>query len=248
VGDVAGDFKVTWPDGRQTRFGLNQQRLPDMAVLYTPTYGPSTRVNGGRDVILEKDGDGPWLPLQAGQTYRAKVHAVQPTADTPLPPDMMVLSLGPSALGDLPEVAPGAILKISTTTAPDMKGVKTAIAGGPALIQNGKAFAATAPADGRSEAYSERSKYERHPRSAVGWSPTHLYLVTVDGRQPGLSMGMTLAELAAYLVKLGCTDGMNYDGGASASMWVSGQIVNDPCQGERPVANSLFVVRLPEGK
>jgi hypothetical protein len=59
-------------------------------------------------------------------------------------------------------------------------------------------------------------------------------------------MGMTLAELAAYLVKLGCTDGMNFDGGASASMWMSGQIVNDPCQGERPVANSLFVVRKPD--
>ena len=248
VGDVAGNFNVTWPDGRQTRFGLNQQRLSDMAVLYTPTYGASIRVNGGRDLILEKDGDGPWLPLQTGQTYRAKVRAVQPTADTPLPADAMVLSFGPGLIADLPEVAPGAVLKISTATLPGLKGVKTAIAGGPALIQNGKAFSAKAPSAGVGGGYSERSKYERHPRSAVGWSPTHIYLVTVDGRQPGLSMGMTLAELAAYLVKLGCTDGMNFDGGASASMWMSGQIVNDPCQGERPVANSLFVVRKPEGR
>ena len=133
-------------------------------------------------MILEKDGDGPWLPLQAGQTYRAKVRAMQPTADTPLPPDALVLSLGSEQLAGVPEVAPGAVLEISTATTPDMKGVQTAIAGGPALIKNGVPFVATALPPGATRAYSERSKYERHPRSAVGWNNTHLYLVTVDGR------------------------------------------------------------------
>jgi len=56
-------------------------------------------------------------------------------------------------------------------------------------------------------------------------------------------MGMTLAELSEYMAKLGCSDGMNFDGGASATMWVTGQIVNSPCQGEKPVANALIVVR-----
>ena len=248
VDDVKGDFKITWPDRRQTPFALNQQRQPDMTVLYTPTYGPSTRVSGGRDLILEKDGDGPWLPLQAGQTYRTKVRAVQASADAPLSPDTLVLSVGSAQLADVPEVAPGAVLEISTATTPEMKGVKTAIAGGPALIKKGVPFVATALPPGATRAYSERSKYERHPRSAVGWNDTHLYLVTVDGRQPGLSVGMTLTELAEYLVKLGCTDGMNFDGGASACMWMGGRIVNNPCQGERPVANSLFVIRKPDGR
>ena len=247
VDDVKGDFKITWPDRRQTPFALNQRRESNMVVIYTPTYGPSTRVNGGRDLILEKDGEGPWLPLQAGQNYRAKVRAVQATADTPLSSDVLVLSLGMASLADVPEVAPGAVLEISTATTPGLKDVKTAIAGGPALIKNGVPFAATALPPGATRAYSERSKYERHPRSAVGWNATHLYLVTVDGRQPGLSVGMTLTELADYLVKLGCTDGMNFDGGASACMWMGGRIVNDPCQGERPVANCLFVVRQPDG-
>jgi exopolysaccharide biosynthesis protein len=160
----------------------------------------------------------------------------------------VVLSLGPQLLARVPEVAPGAVLEISTATTPDLNGVKTAIGGGPALIKDGKPFSLKAPPPGSSEGYSERSKYERHPRSAVGWSPTHIYLLTVDGRQPELSVGMTLAELAAYMTKLGCTDGMNFDGGASASMWMSGRIVNDPCQGERAVANSLLVVRKPEGR
>ena len=140
------------------------------------------------------------------------------------------------------------MLEISTATTPDLKGVKTAIAGGPILIKDGKPFSQKTPPPGTGGNYSERSKYERHPRSAVGWSPTHLYLLTVDGRQPGLSVGMTLAELAEYMVGLGCTDGMNFDGGKSAQMWMSGQIMNDPCQGEDTVANSLMVVRKPQAK
>ena len=246
--DVKGDFKVTWPNGRKTPFGLNERRGSGMAVLYTPTYGASTRATGGRQVILETDGDGPWLPLQPGQTYRGRVREVQNNGNTRLTADVMVLSLGSQLLASLPEVAPGDVLEISTATTPDLKGVKTAIAGGPALIKDGKPFSLKTPPPDTSGSFSERSKYERHPRSAVGWSPTHVYLVTVDGRQPGLSVGMKLAELAAYMVGLGCTDGMNFDGGKSAQMWMSGEIMNSPCQGEDTVANSLLVVRKPAGR
>jgi exopolysaccharide biosynthesis protein len=68
-------------------------------------------------------------------------------------------------------------------------------------------------------------------------------LVTVDGRQPGLSVGMKLAELAEYMSRLGCTHAMNLDGGKSAQLWMGGQIMNSPCQGEDTVANSLLVLR-----
>jgi hypothetical protein len=243
--EVKGNFQVTWPDGRKTPFGLNQQRPPSTAVLFTPTYGPSTRANGGRELILEKDGNGPWLPLQAAQTYRARIREVQTNGNTRLAADVMVLSLAPRLLQSLPEVAPGAVLEFSTATTPDLKGVKVAIAGGPALIRDGKAFSLKSPPPGTPASWSEMSKYDRHPRSAIGWSPTHFYLVTVDGRQPGYSVGMKLAELAEYFAGLGCTEAMNLDGGKSAQMWVSGQIVNSPCQGEDTVANSFFVIRKP---
>ena len=246
--EVKADFNVTWPDGRKTRFGLNQQRDHGMAVLYTPTYGSSTRVRGGRDLILERDGDDPWLPLQAGQTYRARVRAVRNGGDTPLVPNTMVLSLAPELLAGVPAAAPGAALQISTATTPDLKGARAAISGGPALIRDGKPFAQRTPPPQAMRDYSQRSKYERHPRSAVGWSPTHVYLVTVDGRQPGLSMGMKLAELADFMADLGCTEAMNFDGGKSAQMWLNGRIVNSPCQGEDTVANSLLVIRKPDAR
>jgi len=244
--DVKGDFKITWPDGQTTRFGLNQQRRPNGAVLYTPAYGASTHVNGGRDLVLEPDEKSPWLPLKVDQTYRARVREIKPSSNAQIPAEGMLLSLGSSIATNLATLTAGSVIEISTATTPDLQEAKWAVAGGPALIQNGTPFSQTTPPANGGEGYSEHSKYERHPRSAVGWNATHVYLVTVDGRQPGFSVGMTLAELAAYMVKLGCTEGMNFDGGASACMWMSGQIVNNPCQGERPIANSLFVVRKPK--
>jgi hypothetical protein len=199
-------------------------------------------------LILEKDGEGPWLPLQAGEIYRARVREVRIDGNTRLAADTMVLSLAPDLLASVPEVAPGAVLQISTATTPDLKGMKSAIGGGPALIQDGKTFSQKRPPPGASGDWGERSKYERHPRSAVGWSPTHVYLVTVDGRQPGLSEGMKLAELAEFMAGLGCTEAMNLDGGKSAQMWMNGRIMNSPCQGEDTVANSLLVVRKAEGR
>lgn len=243
--EVKGNFQVTWPDGRKTPFGLNQQRVSGMTVLYTPTYGTTTRASGGREFILEKDGDGPWLPLGAGETYRARVREVRTNGNSRLAPDTMVLSVSPPLLAGLPDVKPGSVLEISTATTPSLKGVRNAISGGPTLVHDGKLFETKDPPPGTSRAWSERSKYERHPRSAIGWSPTHVFLVVVDGRQPALSAGMKLAELAEYMARLGCTEAMNLDGGKSSQLWMSGRMLNSPCQGDDTVANTLLVVRKP---
>ena len=174
--EVQAEFTVTWPDGRKTSFGLNEQRLSNMAVLYTPTYGPSTRAPRGTELILEKEGDGLWLPLQASRTYRARVREVSIQGNTRLSPETMVLSLGPRLVPKLPESSPGTVLEISTATTPDLTDVKTAIGGGPALIKEGKPFTQSRPPAGSSGDFSERSKYERHPRSAVGWEQPNPHL------------------------------------------------------------------------
>ncbi|MFO1500803.1 MAG: phosphodiester glycosidase family protein [Verrucomicrobiota bacterium] len=245
--EVKSRFVVKWPNGRETPFGLNEQRPSNEAVLYTPTYGTSTRAPGGTELVLEKDGDGPWLPLHAGRTYRARVRDVSTQGNTRLASGMMVLSIGPRLSAKLPQMTAGMLLQVSTATDPDLATAKAAIGGGPALIKDGKPFALARPPAGTPDDFSERSKYERHPRAAIGWSPTHIYLVVVDGRQPGLSMGMKLAELAQYLAKLGCTDAMNFDGGKSAQLWIDGEIVNSPVHGEDTVANSLLVIRKAGG-
>ena len=84
---------------------------------------------------------------------------------------------------------------------------------------------------------------ERHPRTAFGWNDQSFFLVQVDGRQKDFSMGMTLDELSAYLIKLGCTDAMNLDGGGSSGLWFEGKVRNNPSDGhERSIANSLIVL------
>jgi exopolysaccharide biosynthesis protein len=58
---------------------------------------------------------------------------------------------------------------------------------------------------------------------------------------------MTFPELAAYMIKLGCEEAINFDGGGSATMWVLGNVMNSPSEGqERPGANALVLVRKPQ--
>ena len=85
---------------------------------------------------------------------------------------------------------------------------------------------------------------ERHPRAAIGWNQNDFFLVEVDGRQRSLSVGMTLEELADFMVDLGCQEALNLDGGGSATLWYNGEVRNSPCdRAEREIANCLVVVK-----
>ena len=217
-GDVRSRFQVTWPDGSSTPFGLNEARTKNAAVLFTAVVGLTTRTHDGLDLVLERDGDGPWLPLQVGRTYSARVRETNPEGNSPLTTRTMVLSLGPELLKRLPKTDAGAVLSISTATSPELAGTQTAIGGGPTLVVDGQAREWT-------------GVRLRHPRTAIGWNNDSLFLVVVDGRQLRLSVGMTFLELADYLVQLGCQEAIGLDGGGSATCWAYGNVMNSPSQG-----------------
>lgn len=91
----------------------------------------------------------------------------------------------------------------------------------------------------------------RHPRTAIGLDATGtlLILLVVDGRKPGVAVGMSYAELAGELIRLGCWQAFNLDGGGSSVMAIRDaatseyKIVNEPTDGrERAVANTLGVI------
>ena len=65
-----------------------------------------------------------------------------------------------------------------------------------------------------------------------------LVLVVVDGRQPGYSEGMTIAELADLMHALGADDAIELDGGGSATL-----VVRD--DGELDVLNCPIHTRIP---
>jgi exopolysaccharide biosynthesis protein len=88
----------------------------------------------------------------------------------------------------------------------------------------------------------------RHPRTVVGLDKggARLLLLVVDGRKPGVAVGMNYDELAAEMLRLGCYQALNLDGGGSSVMAVrngsSFRILNEPSDGhERAVANVLGV-------
>jgi hypothetical protein len=88
----------------------------------------------------------------------------------------------------------------------------------------------------------------RHPRTATGVTPDGktLILLTVDGRQPGVSVGATLPEMADLMIGLGAHDAVALDGGGSTSFYLKHAdgtlLTNKPSDGHwRPVANHLGV-------
>jgi hypothetical protein len=106
--------------------------------------------------------------------------------------------------------------------------------------------------------YQDAFATDRHPRTAVGVSRGGKWLtfLIVDGRQPSLSIGMTLAELSSEMIRLGCDDAINLDGGGSTTLVYRDpatkrlKVLNSPSDGkERSVADVLGVtvgVPLPE--
>ncbi|MBE0535751.1 MAG: phosphodiester glycosidase family protein [Phycisphaerae bacterium] len=230
IGEVHTRIRVTGPGGIDVQAGLNQQRADDAAVLFAPVFGDSTRTSGGRELVLEAAGAEDWLPLRVGATCRGRVAAIREGGNAPLGPNTVVLSIGPEKAGALAGLSEGAVVEIAVSSSPDLAGVRTAVGGGAILIQDGKPR-------------SWQGSLPRHPRTAVGYNAEHVFLVVVDGRREGLSVGMTYVELAALMGELGCTDAINLDGGGSSTLWLGESVMNQPSDGrERAVANSLVLV------
>lgn len=92
----------------------------------------------------------------------------------------------------------------------------------------------------------------KHPRTVVGKRKNHrIVIVTIDGRTDQAA-GMTLNEAAELMHLLRCKDAVNFDGGGSTTMWISGKpfngVVNMPCdnkkfdnEGERAVSDILVI-------
>jgi len=84
----------------------------------------------------------------------------------------------------------------------------------------------------------------RHPRTMIGEDGTSVWLVTIDGRQPAWSLGMTFQELQALARRLGLRSALNLDGGGSTTMVIRGAVVNHPSDetGPRKVSDAIVVL------
>lgn len=244
--------------------GVNVARPGGKIVLYTPAYGPTTRTpTPGVDVVMrvvEPAGE-----FRLGQTALVEMLALnEGTQNGPIPADGAILSgegAGADALRSLwGRVVSGrasrqALLRLAVESGPD---ILESVGGSPILVKDGKRWF-NDPGDNFTNG--------RHPRTMVGWTPGgDTLLVTVDGRQPETSVGMTLFEATDFLIGLGATEGINLDGGGSTTFVRDGRVVNSPSdvqvraggktvgrqttqkgdtvvgRVERPVASALVVV------
>ena len=84
----------------------------------------------------------------------------------------------------------------------------------------------------------------RHPRTVIGEGGGAIWLITVDGRQPEISLGMSFTELQRLASRLGLDSALNLDGGGSTTMVVGGRIVNHPSDpgGARAVSDAIVVL------
>ncbi|MDX2044484.1 MAG: phosphodiester glycosidase family protein [Acidobacteriota bacterium] len=217
-------------DGKAIRpvNGFNRPREKDEMIVFTPEFHRTTLTAAdGVEFIIEKN---------------RVVKIADGAGSSLIPATGFVLSAaGASREWALKHLRQGSRveLKIETKTEPPIPFQPDFIlGGGPQLLAAGKpVFTA------ESARYSDSLYRQRHPRTAIGWTADgKLILLTVDGRQK-LSVGMTMTELAALMLELGCVEAMNLDGGGSSTMVVKNKIVNRPSDatGERAVSDALLV-------
>ena len=216
--------------------GVDTTRTRGMLMLFTPAYHTHTdTAAGGLEWIVD------------GSPPRVR-GTPQTTGKTSIPRDGFVLSYGgtqtPAALRAL---RPDAHVALETRyrpidgTAAEWTKAADIIGGAGLLARDGRFFD-----DWSIERLAPGFSETRHPRTMIGTRPDgSVWLVTVDGRQPQLSAGMTLVELRALALRLNLANALNLDGGGSTTMWIDGKVVNSPSDaaGPRKVSDALLVLK-----
>jgi hypothetical protein len=237
---VGASVTLTYRQGAETVAvpidGVDTTRARSKLMLYTPRFGPDSDT---ADTGVE------WQ--LAGSPLR--VTERRPNAGkTPIPRDGAVLSFGgtvlPTGLETLDrDQAVSLETQFQTrlgTPATDWALANDIVGGAGLLIRNGQVLT-----DWTDEQLRAGFNTERHPRTMIGTSRGGIiWLVTVDGRNPDISVGMTFSELQKLAAGLNLENALNLDGGGSTTMVVGGTIVNHPSDktGPRKVSDALLVV------
>ncbi|MBL8123984.1 MAG: phosphodiester glycosidase family protein [Blastocatellia bacterium] len=220
--------------------GINRERKADELIEYTSEFGRTTLTDpNGVEIIVEK----------------GKVVRVVVGGSSPIPPNGYVLSASGKLADRIRSIRIGFKVRANAATPftvgsngfPNKDTDRTTQAfsraeditnGIPQLIRDGK-IEITWEQEKTSKSFVET----RHPRTAVAKLKDGKFLmITVDGRSES-SGGISLQDLADYLLSLGAVDAMNLDGGGSTTMYLDGKVVNTPSdkEGERRIGDAILV-------
>ena len=217
--------------------GIDTTRLRGQLMLYTPSYHADTdTAKGGLEWVIDR---------QRGRL----ISGPHRDGKTRIPARGFVLSFGGERVPEpLQLLGRGTRVRLDVSYEPDEGEPKSwllaqdIVGGAGLLIRDGRDIE-----DWSIERFNQGFAENRHPRTMIGTAAdSTIWLVTVDGRQPEQSVGMTLVELRALAHRVGLVNALNLDGGGSTTMWVQGQVVNRPSDptGPRKVSDALLVHRV----
>ncbi|MDP3830273.1 MAG: phosphodiester glycosidase family protein, partial [Ignavibacteriaceae bacterium] len=217
--------------------GTNKTRETNQLILFNKYMGANTGTNSFGTELLVKPTQ-KWL---VNDTVKVVVVNKQSNVGSlAISAGHVVLSGHGTSATYLNGISVGDTIKVVQKVTPGLSKLKEMMGGFPKIVDNGVNYAV----QGYNEEGGPSHTFEKHPRTAAGFSQdsSKLYLITVDGRLAS-SIGMTLVELADFMVQCGIYYGINFDGGGSTTMVMRDSVVNVTSDGsERTVANALMVV------
>jgi hypothetical protein len=230
-------FKAAGKVHRIAIDGLDTTRERGKLMLYTPSYNEDTDtaaagvefvVAGRPPVVVE-------IRRNAGRTPIPRGGAVLSFGGLELPLDLAALVVGTRVTFE-------PVWRTVNGLSPSRLDEADHIVNGAGLLKrNGQAMTNWREVENLNPA---TFLDVRHPRTLIGVDRRgFIWLVAVDGRQPGYSLGMTFAELMALANRLELRDALNLDGGGSTTMVVKGVVVNKPSDpaGSRAVSDAIIV-------
>jgi exopolysaccharide biosynthesis protein len=213
--------------------GINRPVAADEMIVFTPEFHRTTLTNpDGVEVVVRRN---------------TVVAISDLTGSNQIPSDGFVISaVGKARDWIKRNVRRGSklrfnwkIISIESNETDQWQRTYSILGAGPRLIKTGRISVTHLQ-----EQMAENFATDRHPRTAIAKTADgKLLMVTVDGRQPKISVGMSLYSLAELLLELNAVEAINLDGGGSTTMVVKQKIVNKPSDqtGERPVSDAILV-------
>lgn len=219
---------------------INMDRNENQLLFYNSYMGTNSGTNQwGKELLIA-----PLTSWIVNDTVFCLVEKVEDyVGSMAIPKGKAVLSAHGTSIPFFTEnVQAGDTIRVLLSLRPQLDSLKAMVGGFPKIVKDGQNYAL--------QGYDEEGGHssfatDYHPRTAVGYTAdgSKLIFVVVDGRQEGFSRGMSLPELADFLISLGAQTAINLDGGGSSTLVVRNAIKNSPSDGgERSVSNSLQVI------
>lgn len=220
---------------------INRFRGPNELVLYNRFIGGSTNTSsGGTELkIVPVDGVDAW---KANATISCKVLAKSTSGNMSFDPGQAVLSGVGIAKTFLDAINVNDVISLNLQVLSSPSGItniKQLTGGWTRLVLDGANCVTASVAD---EGGPVPTSAE--PRTGIGFNSAKdkVYFVVVDGRDPGVSEGMTLNDFANFMRYIGCYQALNLDGGGSTTIMGNDKLRNKPSDatGPRAVASALL--------